>query len=48
MHIAQQPIIADSLYTFLQENEAHYCLQFKKTLRTMPASAEKQNLKFLI
>jgi len=35
---------ADNLYTFLPENEAHFCLQFKKKSRTMPAS-EKKNKK---
>jgi len=34
--------------TILEENEAHFCLKFKNNLRTIPASAEKQSLKFSI
>jgi len=30
----------------LQENKAHFCSKFKNKLRTIPASAEEQILKF--
>jgi len=31
-----------------KEHEAHFCSKFKNKLRTIPASAEEQNLAFLI